>query len=183
MKSVILHGVLFRLLLFLVVYQQKKNLSLKKAEVLSEVPPEMDGNRGFSNYCKRSLNSSLCSVRISSFYRELYTCRDFCRSEKPLEPWRVKHEREHDAVSYGIHDYATKCKPKHTNSLSSLVKVVYHQEGIEVPFFRIFLGSYTLGNIRLSDKCQHLTDKLEQGDSLCVYSVVLGGASLIVLTA
>lgn len=133
----------------------------QNAEILSEVPSEMDGNRGFSNYCKNSLNTSLQSVGISSFYCELYTSRDFCRSEKPLKPWRVKHEREHDPVSYGIHSYATTCKTKHTISLSCLVKVFYHQEGIEVPFFRIFLGSYTLGNIKLSDKLQHLSDQLE----------------------
>lgn len=94
----------------------------------------MDGNRGFSNYCKSSLNTGLHAVRISSFYCELYACNDFCRSEECLEPWRVKHEREPDPVSYGIHDYAMKYKTKHTNSLSSLVKELYHQEGIEIPF-------------------------------------------------
>ena len=129
MKCVTLHGALFGLCLFLVVYQHKKDLSLKKAEVVSAFSSEMDWNKGSSNCCKSSLNTSLHSVKISSFYYELYICRDFCRSEKPLEPWRVKHGRQHNPVSHVIHNYAMKCKTKYTDSLSSLVKVFYHQEG------------------------------------------------------
>ena len=48
MKSVTLGGVLFGLWLFLVGYQHEKDFSLIKAEVLLEVPLEMDGNRSFS---------------------------------------------------------------------------------------------------------------------------------------
>lgn len=81
----------------------------------------------------------------------------------------MKHEREHDPVSYGIHNYATKCKAKHIKCLSSLMKLFYHLGGKEIPCFRIFLGDCSLGNTRLSDKLQSLTDQLEQGDHLRDY--------------
>lgn len=56
----------------------------------------------------------------------------------------MKHKK--DTVSDGIHDYATNMKPKTYQISLFFLKIYYHQERIEIQFFRILLGSYTLDN-------------------------------------
>lgn len=93
----------------------------------------MNRNRAFSNNCERSLYTTLCLVRI---HPSTVNCIPAGNSAGVKNPWsnEERSRRERDVVWDGIHDYAMKRRTKHTDSPSSLVKLLYHQGVIGIPF-------------------------------------------------
>lgn len=59
----------------------------------------------------------------------------------------MKHKK--DTVSDGIHDYATNMKPKTYQISLFFLKIYYHQERIEIQFFRQAVTLWIIHSVTL----------------------------------